>query len=950
LRAALESALHRRVAVVNTLPDEGPALRVNDRTATSVEILYRAPDGTWRNRSLLISSSPNDAAREIALLAAEMASDERPPSQESQLEIEGDVKDQSGAPIAEARLALKSGDKVIQATDTDQLGRFRLPDLAVGNFTLEVSADDCTPKSLPLILDGSLRGLTLELARGPHAEAKPWLKPDSPEAEIEGQIRDPDGQPVAGARIVLHGPTGQEVDSTDTDQAGRFRFPSAPLGADVLEVESPGFASLRHSLTIEGPVTGLQLRLLAVGGPGYRTVVQSTQAPLPTQDGTSTTVINREDVAALPGGTSQQLNSVLATQPGFSPDNYGAVHVRGNFAGLQLRVDGIQLPPAIQDRLEQLLEPQIIDHTTVIVGGLPVEYGEDVAGVIDVTTRRPSGPWQGDAQLTYGTYNHVEGQANAAGSLGPINAVIAGAVQTTDRGLDPPAASPIIHDQMQEGRAFLRLEDQLGAHDRLELLSVYAETHYQIPLDPTVLPLSDGPTNAVRGTDQYGNTPPDYVPLNSNPTELERESFTGLSWFHKFNDRAELQVAPFGRYQESDLTCDVASQLGPTADPGQTCSTVQHEVVQGGLQASQTFGVGAHNDFKAGLLVDYQRSSIVYDYYTRDDSNPQGGADPSQTLSGEDDIDTFLTGAYFQDTIRLGRLTLLPGVRIDVLQATEPSAGASSTLWGPSARLGAAYAFTDALVLHAYVGELWQPPSFDAPAAARILGLVPANAPVPFDLKAETDQYAEIGLADRIIPQLTLSVVAWGRISQNTLDDNEVGDTALTADYNYVRGRAGGAELWGKLTLGKSFHAFANVTAMVAQGEGINSSLYLFTPAQLAFTGYQAVDNAQDLATNVGFDLADNRGTTHLSGLLTAGSGLRTGPTNNATLPPNAVINMTVRHIFAIPLRPELALDVLNVFNEVYAYRISTGSLAGTAYGSLRQVMLRLIVPFGSER
>jgi hypothetical protein len=30
--------------------------------------------------------------------------------------------------------------------------------------------------------------------------------------------------------------------------------------------------------------------------------------------------------------------------------------------------------------------------------------------------------------------------------------------------------------------------------------------------------------------------------------------------------------------------------------------------------------------------------------------------------------------------------------------------------------------------------------------------------------------------------------------------------------------------------------------------------------------------------------------------------------------------------------------------------RIATGSLSGTAYGSLRQVNLRIIVPFGGSR
>jgi hypothetical protein len=785
-------------------------------------------------------------------------------------------------------------------------------------------------------------------------DAGPALSsPPSPAAlpvlfEIEGAVNGSDGEPLAEAKLVLYSGARAPVQSTDTDQAGRFRLPAIPPGSYELEVTADGFAPLRRPVEIDGDLHDLAIALELVGGDSFRTVVQSQRAPLPAQDATTTNTLTQKDIQMLPGGDTRQLNDVIATGQGVAPDNYGAIHVRGNFAGLQLRIDGIQLPSAIQDRLQQLLEPQIVDEARLIVGGLPAEFGEDVAGVIDVTTRRPQGPAEGEAELLYGTYNHVEGEGHVAGAVGPFNAVAAGSLETTDRGLDSPAATPILHDTLHDGRAFLRLEDKPSSNDRVEMIAVYAESHYEIPIDPTLLPLSDGPPNAVRGTDQYGNSAPPFVPYNSNPTELERELFSGLSWFHDFNSKAELQIAPFFRYQASVLGCDTVDQLGATADPGSICSDVDHQVFEGGLQANQTLTIGA-NHFKAGLLFDYQHSNTAYSQFTRDDEAPYG-ADPSLTVSGVDDLDTILGGLYLQDEIKLGKWTFFPGFRLDYQHAQLEGAGsaASSDFWGPSLRLGAVYAFTDKIVLHGFVGDLFQTPSYDAPAAARVLGLIPPGAPIPFDLKPEIDYYAELGIAARVLPQLTLSLTPWGRLSQNTLDDNEVGDTALTADYNYVRGRAAGLELGSNVVVGRNLHGFANASACIAQGEGIESALYLFTPQQLAFTGYQAVDNAQLLTANVGLDVADNPGKTHVSGLLRFGSGLRTGPTNNATLPPSTVIDVTVRHVFDVTLHPEVAVDVMNVFNEVYAYRISTGSLAGTAYGSLRQVQLRLIVHFGS--
>jgi outer membrane receptor protein involved in Fe transport len=678
----------------------------------------------------------------------------------------------------------------------------------------------------------------------------------------------------------------------------------------------------------------------------YEVRVRAPRESAPARDGTSTSTLTSEQIANIPGGSTRPFNDVLATQVGIVRDNYGAIHARGNFAGVQLRVDGIQLPPAIQKRLQQLLDAQIIERTSIIIGGLPAEFGEDVAAVIDVKTKRATEP-EGQAQLAYGTYEHVDARANMAGKVGPFGALMAGMLRTTSRGLDPEAATPILHDDLREGRVFLRVDGELSSSDQLQLLGIYAESHYQIPIDPTLLPLSAGPPNAMRGMDQYGNNPPTFVPYDSDPGEFEREALLAIFYRHTFEPRMELQVAPFVRHQLSELRCDPVHQLGATADPGTTCSSVNHNVVQGGLQASQTIGVGDHN-FKTGVLIDAQHSTVDYAAFSRDDASPEGGVDEAATASGSDPIDTLLVGVYVQDRIELGKLTIFPGLRFDVMRAKFPSIGSTSLLWGPSYRLGVAYAFSRDVVVHGFVGRLWQAPTFDAPTAARALGLIAPASPVPLDLKAEEDDYAEIGIEARILPQLKLSFTPWGRLSKYTIDDNEVGDTALTAEYNYAKGRAVGVDFGAHFGWAPYLRTFANLSIGVSEGAGIISATYLFTRQQLGFSGYQATDNAQFVTANVGFDLSNEEQTTHFSGLMTYGSGLRTGPTNNATLPPNVIFDATLRHRFDhLPLKPEVAFDVENLFNVVYAYRIATGSLAGTSYGSLRQFNLRLLVRFG---
>ena len=503
---------------------------------------------------------------------------------------------------------------------------------------------------------------------------------------------------------------------------------------------------------------------------------------LPGVDGTSTSTLSAKEIQALPGGTTRELNDVIATQPGITRDNFGAIHVRGNFAGLQLRVDDIPLPPSVQDRLQQLLDSQIVDRADVIVGGLPAEFGESVAGVVDIRTRRPGPTPDGDLQLAYGSYNTLQGQASGAARVGSLSVVAAGSVGTTQRGLDPPAATPILHDRLRGGRAFVSADDRITATDHLRLLVAYAESHYQIPIDPTLLPLSAAPPGAMRGGDPYGNDPPTFVPYDADPTEDERDLFGALSWFHAFGPRATLQVAPFVRLEHSQLACDPAASLGPTADPGQTCSDVTHRVVQGGAVVNQTIGIGRH-DLKAGLLFDDSHSTVGFTEYFRDDTSPEGGPDPSMTTAGQDQVDVVLGAVYVQDRIALGKWTLFPGVRFDVEQASFD--GTRTTVVGPSVRVGASYSFSPRLLLHAFVGNLWQPPTYDAPTAARVLGVVPPGSPVPADLLAEQDLYGEVGLVAQPVPQLRLAVTPWARYALHPIDDNEVGDTALTADYNY---------------------------------------------------------------------------------------------------------------------------------------------------------------------
>jgi hypothetical protein len=121
----------------------------------------------------------------------------------------------------------------------------------------------------------------------------------------------------------------------------------------------------------------------------------------------------------------------------------------------------------------------------------------------------------------------------------------------------------------------------------------------------------------------------------------------------------------------------------------------------------------------------------------------------------------------------------------------------------------------------------------------------------------------------------------------------------------------------------------------------------LLSPEKVADKRWVMLDHVQTWTANLGIDLHDTPASTHVSVVLNYGSGMRTGADSDKTVPSHVIVDLTIRHRFDIfsHLRPEIAVDVLNLFNEVYAYRIGTGYV-GSAYGPLRRVFVRLSVPF----
>jgi len=765
---------------------------------------------------------------------------------------------------------------------------------------------------------------------------------------IHGSVRDYQGAFVPKVKVTLVARNGRVVDEHETDAEGHFEFEQVPFGTYKLAVLAPdGRADTQQASVSSGDVVELEI-FLPILGQVVNIESERPKAPLPGKTAASTSTLEREDIKVLPRGDTASVNEILATQPGFVYDAMGNLFARGNHANIQYQIDGVPLPDSVSGMFGGFLSPKLVENMEVITGGLGAEYGQRLSAVVNLNARRPSDAGAGELEVQGGSYSTISPSIVYAKRFGALSATLGGSFKRTDRALDPQAPSPILHDSGDEQRVFGRIEYELTEHTGFTLLGAFARNFYRVPIDPNARAFDASLPNGGRTPDQFGNDPAPFFPADTRSNETERDAFGILSFHHDASAKASFRAAVSYRNSYGLLFGDAGHALGPSQDPcvvddqgNQSCPTasdVKRQAHHIGGFAEQLLRFGDTQVLRIGAQVDQLFGVTDYTSYTRSDS--LNGPDPSLTVSGSDRSNATTGGAYVQHRATLGRFVVNAGLRFDFQRVSFQGDPTTSFDVGIGPRLGIAYAVNETTVLHVYGGLLWQPPPvLDAPAAARILGLLQPGQNVSYDLAPEKDRYAEIGIESRVIPELSLKLTGWGRLSTDQLDDIGVGSTNLLSPYNFREGRAGGLEAGATLVLG-GLRAFGNLSLTVAQGRDIKTAQYLFSPEDLANHEWQTLDHAQTWTGNGG--LAYRLGFTQASALLTYGSGLRTGPLNTQHVPGAARLDLSLSHqFFEWPLKPSVSLDVVNVLDAEYAYRIANG-FNGSHYAPGRSIYLRL--------
>src|SRR3984957_464269 len=95
---------------------------------------------------------------------------------------------------------------------------------------------------------------------------------------------------------------------------------------------------------------------------------------------------DEQALQAIPLGSNADMNQVVLQSPGVWQDSFGQIHIRGEMANVQYRIDGVEFPQGLSF-FGQALQSRLAGSTAVLTGSLPAQYGINTAGGIDIQTK-----------------------------------------------------------------------------------------------------------------------------------------------------------------------------------------------------------------------------------------------------------------------------------------------------------------------------------------------------------------------------------------------------------------------------------------------------------------------------------------------------------------------------------------------------------------------------------
>jgi outer membrane receptor protein involved in Fe transport len=607
-------------------------------------------------------------------------------------------------------------------------------------------------------------------------------------------------------------------------------------------------------------------------------------------------------------GENAAFNQTILRFPGVAQDSFGQLHVRGEHANLQYRIDDVLLPESIPG-FGQELGTRFADNISLVTGALPAQFGFRTTGVIDIHTKNGAVFTGNEASIYVGSFDTIMESFERGGVIGKLSYYVTENYLHDGIGVENPTrSSSPIHDDTDQEKLFGYFSYIFDDTSRLTLLVSGNHSDFQIPNNP-----GQPPAFTDRGRSTF-----DSAKLDEN--QSEDNAYEILTYQKKAGD-LNFQASIFNRYSAILFRPD---NVGDLIFNG-VASRVDRDILSNGLELDSSYKLNDQHTLRAGFIFTEQYATVgTATLVFPVDANGMQTSDIPRRIVDNHHKYGYFYGFYLQDEWKpFEQLTINFGGRLDFVNAFSDENQLSP-------RINIVYKPWDSTTFHAGYARYFTPPPLEAVeqgTIAKFAGTTNESA-IRQDsaVTSERAHYFDAGVTQKIIEGLNVGVDGFYKSSHSTLDEGQFGQALILSSFNYKRGEIYGGEFTSSYDHGP-ISAYLNVGYEWARGTHVGSAQFLFDPDELAYINRHWVflDHDQRFTGSAGVAYTWNDWKAAVDGLY--GNGLRRGFANTMKNHPYEIFNVSLQRRIKITEKTSVVVrfDVVNLFDKIYELRDGSG-------------------------
>jgi hypothetical protein len=609
-----------------------------------------------------------------------------------------------------------------------------------------------------------------------------------------------------------------------------------------------------------------------------------------------------------PQGENAFFNQTILRFPGVAQDSFGQLHLRGEHANLQYRIDDVLLPEGITG-FGQELPIRFVDSISLITGALPAQFGFRTTGVLDIHTKSGASFTGGEASIEVGSFDTILPSFEYGGLTGKLTYYVTGSYLHNGIGIENPTSSTNpIHDNTDQYKEFAYLSYIIDDSSRFTLLLGGNESNFQIPNNP------GQPTAFVVN----GSTDFNSAKLNENQAE---NSSYGILTYQKKSDVFNLQASVFTRYSGVLFRPD---NIGDLFFNG-VASRVDRQIVTNGAELDMSYNLNERNTLRGGLFFTESyapvgTSTLVFPV----DASGNQTSDVPFRIVDNSSLNGHFFGSYLQDEWKpFEQLIINFGGRFDLANEVL-----TENQFSP--RVNIVYNPWTSTTFHTGYARYFTPPpleNVDQSTITKFAGTTNESA-ITLDspVKSERANYFDAGVTQRIGAGFQIGLDGFYKHARNILDEGQFGQALILSSFNYRTGEIYGGELTASYQHG-GFYSYLNIGVEHATGEHVNSAQFLFDPDEFDYIKNHSVFLDHDQRVTGSAGVAYNWKDWTFSTDALYGNGLRRGFANTQKLPPYATANLGLERSISLGGKRAIRVrfDVVNLFDRIYELRDGSG-------------------------